>query len=174
MLDKKGKLFGKISIVDILVVVLVLAMLVGGFVTYQKIASNKVLTENKGLIKTNATGTLEVTMRVKEVRQMTVDAFAEGDEMFFDDTGKFLGEIKAIETEPSKRLIFDRNGNPVMAEMPQRFDVLLKVAVPGKRLEDGFFTADNIQLVYGSEIKIKTLKIQTTPVLETVITVTGE
>lgn len=174
MLDKKGRLFGKVSIIDILVVVLVLAMLAGGFVTYQKIASNKVLTENKGLIKTNATDTLEVTMRVKEVRQMTVNAFSEGDEVFFDDTGKFLGEIKSIETLPCQKLIFDKSGNPIMAEVPQRYDVLLKVHVPGKRLEGGFFTADNIQLVYGSEVKIKTLKIQTTPVLETVITVTGE
>ena len=174
MLDKKGRIFGKISIIDALVIVLVLVMAFGGYVTYQKIADNKVLTENKGLIKNNATDTLEVTMRVKAVRQMTVDAFSDGDEIFFDDTGKFLGKIDRIEVAPSRRLIYDKNGAPVFAEVPERFDVLLKVHVPGKRLENGFFTADNIRLTYGSEVKIKTVKIQTTPVLETITTLEGE
>ncbi|MGN1059184.1 MAG: DUF4330 family protein, partial [Clostridia bacterium] len=40
MLDKKGKLFGKVSIVDLLVVCIVLIMAAGAYTAWQKI-SNK-------------------------------------------------------------------------------------------------------------------------------------
>jgi len=174
MLDKKGRLFGKVSIIDILVVVVILVMLAGAFVAYQKISGNEVLTENKGLVKTNAIDTLEVTMRVKDVRQMTVDAFTEGEEMFFEDTGKLLGEIKKVTTAPATKLIYDNEGKAVYAEIPQRFDVIVTVHVPGKRLVNGYYTADNIQLAYGSEQKIKTPKVETTAFLETITTISGE
>ncbi|MBQ2696871.1 MAG: DUF4330 family protein [Clostridia bacterium] len=174
MLDKKGRLFGKVSIIDVLVVVIIIVMLAGAFVAYQKISGNEVLTENKGLIKTNAIDTLEVTVRVEDVRQMTVDAFAEGDEMFFNDTGKLMGEIKKVAKEPATKLIYDNNGKAVYAEIPQKYDVILTVHVPGKRLVNGFYTADNIQLAYGSELKIKTPTVETTAFLETITTISGE
>ena len=49
MLDNKGRLFGKVSIVDLLVVVIIAVMLVGAFTAYQKIHNKSILTENKSL-----------------------------------------------------------------------------------------------------------------------------
>lgn len=174
MLDEKGRLFGKVSIIDILVIIIIIIMLAGAFVAYQKISGNEVLTENKGLIKTNVIDTLEVTMRVKEVRQMTVDAFSEGDEVFFEDTGKLLGDIKSVTSVPATKLIYDNQGKAVYAEIPQKYDAILTLHVPGKRLVNGFYTADNIQLSYGGELKIKTPKVETTAFLETIFTTSGE
>ncbi|MBR5236829.1 MAG: DUF4330 domain-containing protein [Clostridia bacterium] len=171
MLDKRGKLFGKVSIVDILVVLIVLIMAVGGFATWQKINNNVVLTENKGLVKNNALDTLAVTMRFKEVRQMTLDALKVGDEVFMEDTGKYLGEIVSVTPEPATRLIYDMNGKVIDAPVPERMDVLVVVHVPGKRLQNGYFTADNIQLAYDSTFEVKTPTVQSIPFIETIKTV---
>lgn len=174
MLDKKGKLFGKISIVDILVVVMILVMVAGAFIAWQKINNNTVLTENKSLIQNNSLDSLDVSMRLKSVRQMTLDSIHVDDDVYMKDTGKYLGKVVSVSTEPTKQLIFDTKGNPILAETPERMDVIMVVRVPGKRLKNGFYTADNIQLVYNSSFEIVTPTIQTTPIIENITTVTGE
>lgn len=174
MLDKKGKLFGKISVVDILVVVMVLVMIAGAFVVWQKINDNTVLTENKSIVQNSDLDSLDVSMRLKSVRQMTMDAIHIDDDVYMKDTGKYLGKVVSISSEPAKQLIFDLKGNPVMAESPERMDVIMVVRVPGKRLQNGFYTADNIQLVYNSSFEIVTPTIQTNPIIENITTVTGE
>lgn len=174
MLDNKGRLFGKVSIVDLLVVVIIAVMLVGAFTAYQKIHSKSILTENKSLVQNNTLDTLEVTMRLKEVRQVSMDAIHVGDEVYMKDTGKYLGEIIRVSSEPAKRLIYDLEGKAINAEVPERLDVILQVRVPGKRLENGFYTADNIHLVYDSAMEIVTPSIQTTPSIETITIIPGE
>ncbi|MBE7009925.1 MAG: DUF4330 domain-containing protein [Ruminococcaceae bacterium] len=174
MLDKRGKLFGKVSIVDLLIVLVLIVAVLGAFSTYQKLSNKIVLTENKALLQNSALNTLEVQMRVKDVRDITVDALQVGDEVFANDTGKFLGTITAVATEPATKLIYDLSGQPHEAEIPEKKDVILTVHVPGSRLEGGYFTADNVQLVYDSSLTIKTTRIQTTPVLETITEIVGE
>lgn len=174
MLDNKGRLFGKVSIVDLLVVVIIAVMLVGAFTAYQKIHNKSILTENKSLVQNNTLDTLEVTMRLKEVRQISMDAIHVGDEVYMKDTGKYLGEIIRVSSEPAKRLIYDLEGKAVNAEVPERLDVILQVRVPGKRLENGFYTADNIHLVYDSAMEVVTPSIQTTPSIETITIIPGE
>ncbi len=171
MLDKRGKLFGKVSIVDILVVFIVIVMAIGSYATWQKINNNIVLTENKGLVKNNALDTLEVTMRFEEVRQNTAQALKVGDEVFMADTGKYLGEIVSVKAVPATRLIYDMNGKAIDAPVPERFHVFVVVHVPGKRLQNGYFTADNIQLAYDSTFEIKTPSVQSIPFIETITTV---
>ncbi len=113
-------------------------------------------------------------MRLKEVRQISMDAIHVGDEVYMKDTGKYLGEIIRVSSEPAKRLIYDLEGKAVNAEVPERLDVILQVRVPGKRLENGFYTADNIHLVYDSAMEIVTPSIQTTPSIETITIIPGE
>lgn len=168
LLDKRGKLFGKVSIVDLLVILIVIVAILGGFATYHKLSGKTVLTENKGLLQNSPLGVLEVQMRIKDVRQFTTDAICVGDEVFANDTGKRLGEITDIKTEPAKKLIYDKNGQAVHAEVPDKTDIIITVHVPGSRLEGGYFTADNVQLVYDSSVTIKTPRIQTTPIIETI------
>lgn len=174
MLDNKGRLFGKLSIIDLLVVIMIAVMLVGSWAAYKNIQNKKVLTENKALIENHTLDMLEVTMRLKEVRQVTLDAICVGDEVYMKDTGKCLGKIISVSAEPAKRLIYDQHGQAFDAEVPERLDVILKVEVPGSRLENGFYTADNIHLVYDSAIEIVTPTIQTTPNIETITIRSGE
>lgn len=174
-MDQKGKLFGKISVIDLLVIVVVLVGIFGSCAAYQKVKSGKVLTENKALLKQdNTLDELEVTMRLKEVRSMTRDSVHVGDDVYAKDTNKFLGEIIEVKTEPAKRVVTGFDGTAKEAEVPERMDVILTVRVPGKRTDGGYFTGNNIHLVYDSAFEIKTPTIQTTPVIEGIRTVEKE
>ena len=167
ILDNKGKLFGKVSIVDLLVVVLVIVGIAGVFFTYSKIKGGEVLTENQSLLRQDDTlDMLEVKMRLEEVRDVTVNSIHVGDDVYDNETNKFLGEIARVETEPATRIITDFSGQAFETDVPERYDVVMVVNIPGKRTEGGYHTANNIQLVYGSSFEIKTPTIQTTPVIE--------
>lgn len=166
-IDQKGKLFGKISIIDLLVIIIILAGLCGSYAAFQKVKGGKVLTENKALLKQDSTlDMLEVRMRLEEVRSMTRDSVHIGDEVYAKDTNKYLGEITDVEVEPAKRVITGFSGDTAEAEVPERMDVILVVQIPGKRTEGGYFTGNNIHLVYDSAFEIKTPTIQTTPIIE--------
>ena len=174
-MDEKGKLFGKVSIIDVLVVVVILAGIVGAVFAFGKINSGAVLTENKGIVRHDSTlDTLEVTMRLREVRSMTKDAIHIGDEVFAKDTGKYLGTVVSVTSEPAKKIISGFDGRSALATVPEKMDVLMVLHVGGKRTDGGFFTGNNIHLVYGSEMQIITPSIQSTPMIEQIKIVTEE
>lgn len=167
ILDNKGKLFGKISIVDLLVLILVIVGVVGVTITYQRVRGGAVLTDNQAILQQDSTlDTLAVTMRLEEVRDMTVNALNVGDNMYDNETKKFLGEIADVRTEPATRIITNFSGEAVETVVPERYDVVMVVNIPGKRTEDGYHTSNNIHLVYGSTMSITTPTIQTSPVIE--------
>ena len=166
-IDEKGKLFGKVSIIDILVVVLIVVGIFGIGFAYKQIKANDILTENKSLFgQQTDLDTLVVTMRLEEVREVTVSAIKEGDEIFAADTGKYIGEISQVSTEPATRTGADIYGDVFEAELPERYDVILTVNVPGKLTDGGYMTASNIHLVYGSTMEVKTPAVQTFPQIE--------
>lgn len=164
IIDEKGKLFGKVSIVDLLFVLIVVVAIIGAVFMVNKIKSGKVLTENKGIVQLDdSMNRIQVKMLVKEIRQITVDSMAVGDKVFESETGKYLGEITAIDTEPSTSLLTDIHGHAAYKEVPGKFDMTLTIVTPGKQTDGGFYTANNQHLVYGSQYGIKTAKIQTIP-----------
>ncbi|MBE7034862.1 MAG: DUF4330 domain-containing protein [Ruminococcaceae bacterium] len=171
MLDKRGKLFGKISIVDIFIVCIIVVMAIGAYAGIHKLSQGNILTEDKALIKNSAVDTLDVTLLFEEVRPFTAEALYPGDEVFMDDTGKYLGDVVSVSTRQAQRLIYDSKGNAINAKVPERVDVFVSVRVPGKKLANGFYTANNIQLVHDAELKIKTTKVESIPTIYSIKTV---
>ena len=172
-IDEKGRLFGKVSVIDILAIALIAVGIAGAGVAYKKIKAGGVLTENKAIIKQDNQDMLEVTMRISEVRSFTVDAIKVGDEVFAADTGKYFGEIKEVAIEEATRTGADIYGQIFEGVLPERYDVVLKVAVPGKLTDSGYLTANNLHIVYDAAMEIKTPAVQTFPQIEK-ITAVGE
>ena len=171
IIDKKGKLFGKVSIVDLLVILVVIIGIVGVFATKAKLDNAKILSDGSDmLIKSSAQmDKLEVKLKVKEVRAVTRDAIVVGDEVYVVANDKFLGTVSRVESEPSVRYIAAKDGTVYQAEVPERYDVTIVVETDGMEKADGFYTASNFQLLYGKEMEIKTSTIQTTPKVSEII-----
>ena len=82
-MDKNGKIGGKVSIIDILVVVLVVAVIVGIVARYGSSVT--------GAVKSNKQ--FEYVLKVESVRHYTVDALEKKGKVTDKKSEKDLGEI---------------------------------------------------------------------------------
>jgi hypothetical protein len=125
LLDDRGRLFGKINIIDILVVLLIVA--VGVFI----------------FLRVQGTGTqlvgVRTTFAVEKVRSFTADAIyakvTEGDNVR-DESGSLLGTLVSKKVQPSKVEFGDSAGNAVTSESKTFFDVVLEVTGTGQKSSD--------------------------------------
>lgn len=129
LLDEKGKLFGKISIVDIGVLLIVIALLSGGYYKFFMVDKNS-----------NAAkfDTLEYKILVEEVRQQSVDAIVIGADIYDVKTDSPMGKIMSKEVLPSTDQLTKADGTMVIAEKPGKFNVLVTIQVPGIETKYGF------------------------------------
>lgn len=119
VIDEKGKLFGWINIIDLLIVVIILGAILGvgykfGFIS--KISSGNV-SQNKAI----------VTIWIKSISGYTVDAIAEGDSIRELKSNSVIGKVIKKEVKPTKENAADANGNWVLSEVPEKNDVFLTI-----------------------------------------------
>ena len=176
IIDNKGKLFGKINIVDLAVVLVFLVAVLGVVLTKAKLDNSKIMSDDSNmLIQSSAElDTLEIKLKVKEVRDVTRDAIIVGDDVYLMSNNRFLGSVVRVESEPAIREVSGNNGTVYRAEVPQRYDVTIVVETAGKKKEEGYYTANNIQILYGREMGIKTSTMQTIPKVDGVEVLTIE
>lgn len=139
-MNKNGKIFGIISIVDVLVILAIIFM---GVSIYARVTSSdsKITTENQKL---------EYTILVKDVRINTVSALEKGGKIYDSKTKESMGEILGIEYTPSKYNLVKNSGEVVRADYPERYDVKVKVEIDGKTNDSGYYSADNKYLSVGT------------------------
>lgn len=173
ILDKKGKLFGKINIIDLFVILVIIVGIVGIFFTKVELDNEKLLSdESKMLIQSSAEkDKLEIKLKAKEVRDVTRDSIIVGDDVYLVANDKILGTVSRVESEPAMRDVVSDDGTVYTAAVPDRYDVTIVVEADGKKKDEGYYTDSNIHLLYGRELEIKTSTIQTTPKVDE-ITVT--
>ncbi len=152
LFDDKGKLFGKISIIDLLIVVLVVAAIGGVYF--------KFFVVDKG---TSAGHLDTIQYQVKTitgVRQFSVDAIEEGIDVFDGINGRHMGKVVKLEATPSKDFITKADGTNVEAEKPDRFDVVVTIEVQGAENDYGYFANGNLEIKRGSDFTMRTRKVE--------------
>ncbi len=143
MINKDGKLFGKISIIDILVVLLI-AVLALGIYSRFFVGNEKVET---------ASSHIEYILKVPEVREGTVDALKTFKGPMYDTTTKeYLGEIIRVTSTEAISSVEMANGSIKESTVPERFDALITVRVDGKINNSGYYTATNQVIAAGGSL----------------------
>ena len=154
---KDGKLFGKISIIDIFVIILIAALALGIYSRFA-VSNASVATQSQPL---------EYTMKVSNVRIGTVNALKDYMGPVYDDTTKeYLGEITEVTYEKAKIDVALANGQLKASESPDRFDVLLTIKVDGNVNEKGYYTANNLNIGAGSNFIFSSKAAITTGVVQ--------
>ncbi len=147
IINEKGKLFGKISIIDIIVL---LCILVAGFGLYTKLtapAAKKVETQNQSI---------EYSLLIKDVRIGTVKALKNSDVVINSLTKEHTGNIVAVSEAPTMRIVELTDGTVQAIEIPDKYDVTVTIRLDGKVNDMGFYTATNQSLTVGSTQNIQT------------------
>lgn len=161
IIDEKGKLFSKISIIDLaLILLLVFAIAFVGFKVLGIGGNNK--------IANSKAEPYEITFKVSGIRQVSVDALKKSvGKPVSDAWSAKLGKLKKIESiEPYKTTAVKDDGTLVEVEMPEKYVVTLVLEVEGIKTDDSIMLENKRKFSVGSSMILSTKEIAA----ETIIT----
>lgn len=171
ILDKKGKLFGKVSIVDIIVLLIVIVGIIGLFFTKMSLDSKKYMSDGSDMLlkASEEYDKMTIKLKVEKVRDITKDAIVIGDEVYLVSGDVLLGIITDVYSKPATDTIDTNDGALYTVEIPERYDVTIVVEGYGRKLADGYYVDSNTRLYFGKSIEVKTTTIQTSPTVTEII-----
>ena len=140
ILDKQGKLFGKISIIDIGLILIILAA--GVFVGLKFVAPQN--TEVKHL-------EINYVVKVSNIKETSAKYIKPG-EVLVDGDGVAMGTImEGVKTEPTLGLQFSQEGEAFTLPVPERTDVYVPIKADAIKNENGIFLDGKVSLLIGTE-----------------------
>ncbi|MBE7027714.1 MAG: DUF4330 domain-containing protein [Ruminococcaceae bacterium] len=173
IIDEKGKLFGKVSIIDIAIILVIIISIIGSVVVYKNIEQGKIAPSESALINhSESLGKACVEFELSSVREMTKQFLSVGDKVYSAETDKFIGEIINIDSKPYKDTITGADGTMVFAPVPEKYTLTLSVKVSGQQTENGFYSVENTHFAVGDSMPIKTEAVETTPTIKSVYMIT--
>lgn len=138
LIDGKGRLFGKINIIDLLIVLLVIAIAGGIYLVFFS-GSDKQAAETSKVV---------YDFEITNVNKDFVDAINPGDPIRDSTRGNELGTVVSKESRKATMLNEDLiNGRYIIADVPNAYDVVITIEA------DADITPANI-IVGGAEIKV--------------------
>lgn len=143
MIDEKGKLFGKISVIDFVIIVVLIVVLAG--TAYKFLADDDIdVTKND---------TFTTVLRIDGVKDFYLDYMHPGDVVYEQNGGK-LGTITKIATEPYQAIFSgDKEGEYLTYE--NRYNIYITLASKGTVNSKGFYAEGNRQLFSGAAINLQ-------------------
>ncbi|MCL2398697.1 MAG: DUF4330 domain-containing protein [Defluviitaleaceae bacterium] len=152
LIDEKGRFFGKVSIIDI-VIVLAIVVLVIGFVY------NQTGQQIRQIIM--ADEPLYVTFLVEGVRRFSLDAVREGDVFFRQHERVPLGTVAHIDISPAHAIMTRTDGTAVFAPVEDRYNMYITLACVGSITDTGFFINGTLQVSEGGRLSIQSNNLLT-------------
>ena len=145
-MDKNGRLFGKISIIDLFAVILVLGIIAGVVYRYASPAS----------AIASGTETINYTLMVKDVREFTFEYYKKGLNCFDKKTNEYIGKITGARMEPYFQKRYDLDGVPRMVEVPNSVTIFVDIEAEGRITDEAFFINGTYKMRIGAEIPLIT------------------
>jgi len=146
MIDNLGRIKGRVSIVDIIIVLAILGVL-AGFVFRQATPHIEQFRAPDQ--------EFQIVFEINRIRSFIVDdAVQVGDYLFRQHERQPLGRIIDIERRPATEIMTRADGTAVYATMEGRDRVLITVQAVGIVSEDGFFVNGNDAISPGADIML--------------------
>ncbi len=155
IMHENGKLFGKISIIDIIIVIVAIILLYGVFGKY----INKVMPSTASQVKYQ---NFKFAIRIENTLQETADAIRKDDIVLDTISGVEIGKVSEIMIEPYKEAFDGLNGEIVMKEMPDKVNIILTVETSGTINNNEYLANGLIKILVGETKKIRTKYIDKT------------
>ena len=152
MILKDGKLFGKVSIIDILVIIIILVTALGVYAKFTSTPETVQVTTEK----------FSYIVRIDKVRQYTVDGLKELGKIYDKETKEHLGEIvEVISVENTVETGINSAGKAVKTEYPDKYSVLIRIETDGSVGTNGYYTSSNRLIGVGGELSIESKYVST-------------
>lgn len=150
-MDKNGKIGGKISIIDIGVIVLIFAAAIGLVIRFTS-GTTTAVTSNE---------TFRYVVKVNMVREYTVNALQKRGITTDKKAEMVLGEIKDVKVEDSKIQSTTASGKIEWSNLPDKYTCYVTIEAEGRESEDGYILDDTTELSVGRSVDIITKNVKT-------------
>lgn len=144
LIDSKGKLFGKINIIDLTLILLIGALIAGGVYKFSNLRN--VSTEDQQQIS--------VSIEIEEGKKGLVEAIEEGDILFDSVRGTQFGKVVGKTVVVHKELVVNKDGTVEYKEIPGSFDAEIRIESMAIIDDKGILVATKPTYI-GSEIRLK-------------------
>ena len=145
IIDKKGKLFGKINIIDLLVILVIIFFAFNAFSTTNEI-ENQEITESENAL---------MTVEFEEVHSNFLNVVEIGDLVRDSVRGFVLGEIVEVHSESYKEMVTTTDGKVEYKEIPGKYNIQVILEIQGVFDGNGVLV-ESKRYYIGSETRIKT------------------
>lgn len=145
LIDSKGKLFGKISIVDVLIVVMVLGVLAGVGYKFRKSGTSTPFAKKD---------TVQVTFYHYEVNDFIDGSIKVGDPVKDKATGTVFGKVSSVKFDKAISTGTNSEGQMVAASNPKFRSVTITVDGEGVFGDQGV-SFDSTSYFVGSSVEIR-------------------
>lgn len=135
LIDGKGRVFGKVNLIDLVVVVATILVFVIAFFVVTRGGKITLLPEDKEI---------ELTVLIYELRPELVSAFHIGDVVKRKDTQGVIGTIKDVKVQPATVITRDDEGQIIVAVSPVEKDVYLTLTCKGRVGKDIITTGNEV------------------------------
>ena len=151
MIDSDGRLFGRISVVDLFVFAAVL-VLATGFLSRQF----------AGSLETFTAPTIEllITFQANGIMYATASQLEQDDLVFRMHEGQPLGRVTGISMAEATEIMTRSDGSALIATMDERYMLTFDVAALGSITSIGHFINGNDHIGVGSILTIVTSRAQ--------------
>lgn len=150
IINSNGKIFGKVSIIDILIVLLVIIAIVAAYLRLNKNV-DKVADDPVDFY---------YTISIKEIRENNKDNLIKdiNKEFFLNgDVSHSMGILESYEILDAKSTITLTDGSVVESVVPEKYDVYLTFKINGFEMDDGYYTSKLHDLCAGKSYSISSL-----------------
>lgn len=141
ILDEKGKLFGKINLLDLLLLVLLVAVIIVACIFFS------------GKKQASATIPVIYTIEIQNKNEAYFKNVVEGETVKDGITGAYVGKIVGFEKKPAF-LVGQANDKLVASSPEGRFDGLIKIEIDANVLYPDMFASD-IPLKIGTDVSFR-------------------
>lgn len=144
IIDSEGRIFGKVNILDLLIVIVAAILILSAFMKFDKEEVSHISDK-----------TIEYTVKIKQIRQPSVDALKkESAGLVEPDSKKELGSITDIKITPAEELVRLNSGEYKKVELMESYDALLTVRVMGTETKDNYYTLTGKKIIVGENLTI--------------------
>lgn len=150
-MDKNGKIGGKVSIVDILVILLIIVVIAGIGARYGSSVTKAVQSDKQ----------FEYVLRIENVRIYTVNALKKMGKVTDKKSEKDLGEIVDVQVEDATVQSTTASGEIKTPTVPDRYTCTVTIHARGKESEDNYILEDSTELSVGRNIELYSKYVKT-------------
>lgn len=150
LINSEGKIFGKVSIIDILIVILVITAVIAAYFRLNKTVDNAAV----------ETTEFYYTISVEEIRENSKNKLIKdlGKEFLLkDNESVVMGTLESYEVFDAKSSITLNDGSVKEVLVPEKYDVNLTFKITGYEKDDGFYTMKLTDLCAGKTYNITSL-----------------